>query len=334
MKKRDFNQWVKLNNRPVFICGHPKAGTSLMRSMLDSHPQLVVYPEETLFFRRYLPEANGKSLEGKVGLAEQLLIHIFQWNSKDPPHHQAGYPDRDYARSISFDRVRENMIALLDSKYETNGDLLSAAVLAFGLTRGLVSNNTQWWVEKSPYNELYFEKIMSWWPEAKFIHLIRDPRDNFASYHRKHGEWTASFFAENWVRSTKKGLSNLKKVGDSYYWMLRYEDLVTQPEDVIQKVCAFLSIDDHATLRIPTRNGQAWRGNSMFAEQFEQVSTAPIGRWEMDLDLQSVFIIQKICGKVMRELGYQLTVMPKKDISIKTWMEVWKTQLKGCFHRK
>jgi len=334
MKKKDFKQWFKLRKRPVFICGHPKAGTSLMRSLLDSHPQLIVYPEETLFFRRYLPMASGKSLDEQVRLAQQLLIHIFQWDSEHPPEHQAGYPDRDYAKSVSYDQVRGNMIALLDSKFENNGDLLSAAVLAFGLTRGLVSNNTRWWVEKSPYNELYFEKIMSWWPKAKFIHLNRDPRDNFASYHRKHSEWTASFFSENWVRSTKKGLSNLKKAGDDHYWMLRYEDLVTRPEETIRKLCAFLSIDDHATLRIPTRNGEAWRGNSMFAEQFEQVSTAPIGRWKVDLDLQSVFIIQKICGEVMRELGYQSNAVPKKNISIKTRMELWKTQISGCLRRK
>jgi hypothetical protein len=44
-----------LRDHPVFICGHPKAGTSLVRSILDSHPQLIVYPEETVFFRRYLP---------------------------------------------------------------------------------------------------------------------------------------------------------------------------------------------------------------------------------------------------------------------------------------
>lgn len=35
-------------DRPIFICGHPKSGTSLLRNLLDNHPQLAVYPEESL----------------------------------------------------------------------------------------------------------------------------------------------------------------------------------------------------------------------------------------------------------------------------------------------
>ncbi|MGE5223096.1 MAG: sulfotransferase, partial [Omnitrophica WOR_2 bacterium] len=66
-----------LRDRPVFICGHPKSGTSLLRSLLDSHPQVIVYPEETSFFRRYLPAAKGLSLDEKIELEDRLLIHIF-----------------------------------------------------------------------------------------------------------------------------------------------------------------------------------------------------------------------------------------------------------------
>ena len=51
----------ELRDSPVFIAGHPRSGTSLLRSVLDSHPELVAYPEETSFFRRYLPKAAGKS---------------------------------------------------------------------------------------------------------------------------------------------------------------------------------------------------------------------------------------------------------------------------------
>ena len=81
-----------LRDRPVFIGGHPKSGTSLLRSLVDSHPQLVVYPEETMFFRGFLPKAKGLSLEQKLVLADQLITHIFEWNQTKPPAHQAGFP--------------------------------------------------------------------------------------------------------------------------------------------------------------------------------------------------------------------------------------------------
>lgn len=49
---------IELRDRPIFICGHPKSGTSLLRNLLDFHPQLVVYPEESRFFRQFLPLAK------------------------------------------------------------------------------------------------------------------------------------------------------------------------------------------------------------------------------------------------------------------------------------
>ena len=90
---------IKSRLFPIFICGHPKAGTSLLTSLLDGHPDLVVYPEETLFFRRFLPAIEGKSDDEKLALADELLIHFFQWNLENPPEHQKDYPDRDYSEN-------------------------------------------------------------------------------------------------------------------------------------------------------------------------------------------------------------------------------------------
>lgn len=328
MKSKEINLTLKISERPVFICGHPKSGSSLLRSLLDNHPQLIVYPEETLFFRRFLPKAEGKSRQEQLGLAEELLIHIFKWNVSNPPAHQEGYPDRDYQRTISFDQVRRNLRAITDKKLDHSGDILSAAVLAYGNAIGAVSDSMKWWIEKSPYNEYFFTQIIDWWPEARFIHLIRDPRDNYASYRRKHPEWNASFFVCNWLRSTKKGLQNQNIIGKERYWMLRYEDLTSQPEETIKNLGNFLSIDDHPTLRIPTRNGEAWKGNSMFTERFKQISSKPIGRWKTDLDSQDLYIIQKSCGSVMRKLNYEINNSYAHKITFQSWIAVIKTRIK------
>src|SRR4030067_1920533 len=98
----------KLRDPPVFICGHPKAGTSLLRAVLDSHPQLVVYPEETVFFRRTLPQLNNLELEDQLNLPERTLIHIFKWKRDRPDPSQSGFPDRDYS-SLPFADVRDAM---------------------------------------------------------------------------------------------------------------------------------------------------------------------------------------------------------------------------------
>lgn len=319
--------------QPVFICGHPKAGTSLLRSLLDDHPQLITYPEETLFFRRYLPQAAGKTAEEKQRLAEELIYHIFEWNTEKPPVHQAGYPDRDYADFVSFERVKEAANGILAERFDHDGDVLFASVMGYGLARNLYGKTTRWWVEKSPYNENFYDQISTWWPGAKCIHITRDPRDNYASYQHKHSEWTPGFFAENWRASTARGLENRDKAGEAHYWVLRYEDLVLQPEETIAQICAFLDIKDDPTLRVPTRAGVAWRGNSMFAERFNAISATPIGRWKKDLSLEEVFIIQEICKGGMAAMGYAREVIAGKDVSLAARAEVAKRRVKGLLGR-
>jgi hypothetical protein len=295
-----------LRNRPVFVCGHPKSGTSLVRSLLDSHPQLVVYPEETMFFRRYLPKAQGLGLEHKLALADQFLIHIFEWNQTNPLAHQAGFLDRDYS-DVSLDAVSQAMRQFVNEQYRHDGDILSAAILAFGKVSGQLSENTVHWVEKTPFTEYYVEQILNWWPDALFIQVVRDPRDNFVSYQRKHPDWSARTFAESWTRSTQSGLDYQKKYGLEQYRVFRYEQLIQFPEDVLQSICQFIGISDHPTLKMPTRNGKAWGGNSMFGKKFKQISSLPDGRWKESMSVDDLVMIEGLAGSCMHSMDYELS---------------------------
>jgi protein-tyrosine sulfotransferase len=292
-----------LRDRPIFICGHPKAGTSLLRAIFDSHPQLIVYPEETVFFRRFLPLSIGLDLPGQLALAEETLIHIFRWRRDTPVPSQAGFPDRDYS-ALSYERINQAMRQLAGERCRHAGDILSAAVLAYGQVSGLVTPDTRGWVEKSPYNEYYAEQIFTWWPEALCIHILRDPRDNYVSYRRKHPDWQAEFFAANWRRSTRAGQANQKRFGPLRYHTLRYEDLAQSPEDTLRRLTGFLHIDWDTSLAAPTRAGEQWAGNSMFAEQFRGISAAPVARWREKLSLQDAAVIERMAGQQMDDFRY------------------------------
>ncbi len=295
-----------LRDRPVFICGHPKSGTSLVRSLLDAHPQLVVYPEETGFFRRYLPAARGLGLDEKLALADQLLIHILTWNQVNPPHSQAGFLDRDYT-SVPYEKVRQALREQIESQgYRHDGDLLSAAVLGFGQAAGCLSEKIRWWVEKTPYNEYYSEQIFTWWPQARCIYVVRDPRDNFASYGRKHADWSAETFAASWLRSTLAVQRGQERFGRERWAIYRYEDLVQEPEATLQQMREFLGIEDAPTLRIPTRNGAAWQGNSMFAERFQSISAAPKDRWKENLSAEEAGVTALLTAPLLRHYHYEM----------------------------
>jgi hypothetical protein len=296
----------EIREHPLFICGHPKAGTSLVRALFDSHPQLIVYPEETIFFRRFLPQAAGLDLQGQLELAERTLIHIFRWNRLKPAPDQEGFPDRDYS-AISYAAIRQSLAELANQQHRHAGDMLSAAVLAFGQVSGQLGAQTRYWVEKSPYNEYYTRQIFAWWPEARCIHILRDPRDNYVSYRRKHLDWSAEFFAANWKRSTQAGIENRQRFGPQRYYILRYEDLTRSPEEQLQKLQDFLQIEWDASLVAPTRAGEQWSGNSMFggaANEFQGISPAPVGRWKGKLSISQAVVIEMRLGKLLEACGY------------------------------
>jgi hypothetical protein len=294
-----------LRDSPVFIAGHPKSGTSLLRSVLDSHPELVAYPEETNFFRSYLPRAAGVDLQHKLALSDQYLTHIFEWNQANPPAHQAGYPDRDYSY-IPLNQVRQSVREYMAERFSHDGDMLSAVILAFGKASGQLTEQSHLWVEKTPYNERYAAQIFEWWPDARIVHTVRDPRDNFASYHRKHVDWSPESFALNWLQSTQAGLDNRRLYGPSRYLLLRFEDLTSNPEAELSQLCQFLGINDDPSLRRPVRGGKPWGGNSMFADQFTTISAAPVGRWTESLQPDEVATLELIAGPVMQQLDYLL----------------------------
>jgi len=326
--------YLELRDRPVFICGYPKSGTSLLSALLDSHPQLVVYPEETLFFRRYLPVAEGRSLDEQIRLAEKLLIHIFQWNQQDPPDHQAGYPDRDYS-AIAYEQVAALLgQSLSDHDCRHPGDILYAAIRAYGEVSGQLTPQCTRWVEKSPYNERYAEAIFAWWPQARCIHIIRDPRDNYASYQRKKRHWSAEFFAHHWVGSTRKGFENRAAYGPENYWLLRYEDLVTAPEAFIEQLCGFLEIEAHPILAVPSRVGIPWEGNSMFDEQFEAISAKPVGRWRQALPPAEVAVIEHLARPLMDDLDYRRTSRRSLTTSLRLASWPLRRRLAALFGRR
>jgi hypothetical protein len=289
----------------IFICGHPKSGTSLLMALLDSHPQVLVYPEETGFFRWFARQTEGLSVEEKIRRAEDLLLHIFHWDPENPHPSQAGFTDRDYT-DVSFEEVQTAYHRKIDVLGRSISNILPAAVLAFGEVTGQFSSKTLCWVEKTPYNELFADKIFQLWPEARCIQTIRDPRDNYASYRKKHPEWTPEIFAISWRASTHCGWSNRKRYGEERYLVIRYEDLVNELEATLTIVRDFLGIDDDPTLRRPSRNGVPWGGNSMFGERFRGVSANPIGRYRTALDRDTVQRLEAALYPEMRRLDYPL----------------------------
>ncbi|MGB9521870.1 MAG: sulfotransferase, partial [Anaerolineales bacterium] len=218
--------------------------------------------------------------------------------------------DLAYIQYAETCRLMDNLLP--SEKVRHDGDFLSAAILAFGKVHQKITPQTRYWVEKTPYNEYLTEQIFGWWPDARCIHVVRDPRDNYATYRRKHPNLPAERFSRSWSTSLKAGFQCQKQYGAKRYWILKYEDLTQNPDQVIPELARFLDIEDHESLRTPTKNGVLWQGNSIFNERFSGISSHPLGRWKNELKPTDVAVIETACQAGMKHMGY----LPQSGFSL------------------
>ena len=289
---------------PVFICGLNRTGTTLLMALLDGHPQMVVAPSETHFFLHFLPTARHLSQEKRIKLAREILLEVID---TDNMYYQK------FLSHVPVGQTVDVLFELSQSAREVQ-DLLPAAIFAYGLASNQVSQETRYWVEKTPSNEFFADLIFRFWPNAKCIHMVRDPRDHFASLKmraRRNGEPLPSPLISSleWLRSVKQGKQNSRIYGVQRYLLIRFEDLLRSPEEVMEVICSFLSIEKHSSLFAPTKGGGKvdWAGNAANGKVYGGIDPSVIGRWTRVLTSREVLTIESSTANMMKTFSYDIT---------------------------
>jgi hypothetical protein len=145
-------------------------------------------------------------------------------------------------------------------------------------------------------------------PEAQFIHMIRDPRDTLCSmkqqartYKPRWVKFNAEVTAPEWVGCIEAGLP--WRQWPDRYLEVHYEQVAREPETTLRRVLAFLGEPwCEAVLDASTDVGQGKKGGN----DHKPVFTSSIGRWEKELGPGEVARIESIAGETMALMGYDL----------------------------
>jgi len=294
----------------TFICGHRKSGTTLLLNLLDLHPQLCVFPPDSGFFYGYYPpyETGDYSDDEK----QSRVIDVMYGNFRNDLEKLEAWK----GRTFPFDELSRRFRRRMEGVSCTAKNLLLEAICAYRDTAGTTSEDRiRRWVEKTTSTEIYASVVFDWFPEAKFVHLIRDPRDNFASL--KSG-WSARYQDQNDTierllqsmidrggLGLKLAALNAERYGEHRYRVIRYEDLTRRPEAVMTELCAFLGIDWDEILLEPTYHGLPWRGNNFDGLKFEAASDVNVGRWPERIDEHEAKVIEFYFAESMTRWGYE-----------------------------
>lgn len=175
----------------------------------------------------------------------------------------------------------------------------------------------QRWAEKTPRNISRIGEIFRCFPQARFVHVLRDGRDVASSLrtHPRHRVDNGRLVElDTWkpiagcARRWRADIEGSRRWwGDPRFHTVRYEDLVLNPRPVLERLMVFIGEEwdeamlTHATVDSPFRDATRFAQNP---EALGVLSTASLSRWQRDLDARDRRIFKRIAGPLLIELGY------------------------------
>jgi Sulfotransferase family len=281
-----------------FIVGVNRSGTTLLRLMLDAHPELAI-PPETHFVPALIEAVDAG--EPTPGQLVEVVKTAREW------------PDLGFGE--------DELVALFEAvKPLTAGGALRSLYGAYAEREGKSR-----WGEKTPGYMTSMPLIEGALPEARFVHVVRDGRDVWLSRtRRQHDPPSPERVAERWQKKIVRARRQAKKV--SHYTEIRYEELILDTEGTLRRICDFCELDwDEAMLHyheraedrltemahdLPARGRRphqpAEARMELHALTREPPKAERVQRWKELMSAEDRSSFEAVAGDLLAELGYEV----------------------------
>jgi len=272
-------------NSPVFIIGYPRSGTTLLLDFLTASRAFPVYNfDETHFFSHFY-KRYGPLIKKKNSANFQHALLNSHWLI------QSNISQNDLRNAIPAD-------CTCYAKYLTV--IMELISKRQGFNR---------WLEKTPWHLLYISEIVASIPKAKFILIIRDPRDvvlSIVKYGWAHGDLlNIARITTAWQWHMLKAKKDIARIGADVITVY-YEDLVKQPRKVAKHLSEYLNLDIDYNYIENNAHGVLISGNSSFKEAPE-INNDPVYRWKSHCNKKTIARIDYALGNSLCEYNYAAT---------------------------
>ncbi|MFF8246371.1 sulfotransferase family protein [Streptomyces griseus] len=266
-------------NGPILIIGTERSGSNLLRLVLDAHSRIAV-PHPPHFLRYLSGIPYDGDVDAMVDDAMRLLRHhIHPW-----PH--------------VIDRAAVTRAA---------GPSLFGVVSAI-YDQYRVAEGAARWGCKSTFMVEHVDEVLAGLPHARFLWLVRDPRDVAASAKRAvFGPCHPYRMAERWTAEQELARAALERWGPSVVHLVRYEDLVSAPEREIRAICDFVGEAFEPAMLAHHLGGHARMTASLSASwrtAGDPITTARIGAHRRGLTDRERRQVESVAARAMETLRY------------------------------
>ena len=265
---------------PFFVVGSARSGTTLLRLMLNAHPLIAVPPES-----RFITELwNGSAEVESSAYLDALAAH-----------------KRFTAWELPIEAVADALGGVDRISY---ADAIDATYRAYARSKG-----KERWGDKTPRYVEHIPFLAGLFPDARFVHLVRDGRNVALSYADvPFGPKTVARAAELWAKRVSAGIMSGRSLEPGRYFELRYEDLVADSEGRVKELTEFLDVPfDEAMLDYAERSRSDVLPRA--AKYNPKVTEKPMTNarsWESEMPDRHVAVFEAVAGGVLSELGYPL----------------------------
>lgn len=273
---------------PFFIISSGRSGTTLMRSMLVAGGEVAI-PAETLIIHSL---AIKYPLLFHMGWADltRVVISDFEGSHNFPLWECNLAPA--YANAAKIPAKERSLARIIDEVFRTYASQKFPEATIWG--------------DQSPIHTFHLPYIHKIFPNAKFMHLLRDGRDVISSMVKRHGDGYLSEAIYRWKTSIKRTNTFKKRLDSSQYLEVRYEDLVQFPEKSLAVVSEFLGIDYKSEML------DYWKKPSTIENKYydfhanlgKPVFSSSIGKWKERLSEEQQSLVLRAITPELRDLGF------------------------------
>lgn len=306
----NLNNFIK-DMEPIFICGHRKSGTTMLLNIFDNHHDLLVYPHDINIFYTFEYYFKHKKIFSKKRIYERLEKVIFNDLNKK----------KEVKKSLSINKFKKLFFEELKNKDLNIKNILNVLMLSFAQISKNYNNKV---ICKETSLEIYFEEILKIWPKAKFIQIIRDPRDNVSAImdglhkrYKKFGDSRESILFSSIFRiglSLEMG-NFYKKNYKTNFKQIKFENLVQNPKKEIKILCNFLKIDFKKIQLAPSVLGNQTKSNSYSSKRMTKISKVNVNNWKKRITTTEAHIIENQLYKFFKIYNYNLNFNHSKTFS-------------------
>jgi len=266
---------------PLLILGVSRSGTTLLRVLLDRNPQLAV-PDESFFIPlladRHLLRVDADDFLDDV----RRLARVHEWG-------------------VPLDKVRARL-----SDAMPIGRAIGTIYEVYAEERGKPR-----WGDKTPMYMRHLPLLRRLFPDAQYVHLIRDGRDAAISFLSlpegiafrtwAHPRSTAEF-ACVWRTEVAAARRHGRRVGEGRYLEVRYEDIVSGAEAVLRRICAFAGLSYESAMTEHAGSGSEERAHQ---QSLKQPLTRGLRDWRAQMPPEELAAFEGVAGDLLCELGYE-----------------------------